>query len=512
MTGKKPSRQSYPTRLAALLPDLAHNRLSWLGTVIFIVSFCNSLFLFLIGFFGKTSSPYLGILTWIIFPAIAALGILFLVVGMWREHRRRRRLGYTETAPYPKIDFNSPATRRKFLALLVAALFFGVASAVGSYQAYQFSETTNFCGTTCHVPMHPEYTAYLNSSHARVQCVECHVGPGAGWYVRSKLAGAYQIYSVAFHKYPRPITTPIHNLRPAAETCEQCHWPERFIGAQMKVFTHYASDEGNTPRQIRLLIKTGGGSTSSALSAGIHWHMNIANRITYIATDAQRQTIPWVRVEDNAGHVTEYLAGGANLTPQQIAAAPKHVMDCIDCHNRPSHIYTSPDQSVDLALLGNKIDRTLPGVKAIAVSALTGVYKTTPEALQSIAREMEDAYKSKYPQAYADRRASINQAITETQAIFQRTIFPEMKVDWRTHPNNIGHFYFPGCFRCHDGEHKSSSGQQVRKECNICHAVLEQQEGGANVIALQGAEFKHPVDLGDLKAVSCNDCHTGGPQ
>ena len=512
MAEHKSPRQPYPTRLATLLPDLAHNRMSWAGTVIFMVAVCNSLFLLLIGLFGKASSPYMGILTWIIFPAIAALGIVLLVVGMWREHRRRRRLGYTEAAPYPKIDFNSAATRRKFLAFTIAGLFFGVASAVGSYKAYQYTETVSFCGTTCHEPMHPEYTAYLNSSHARVLCVDCHVGPGAGWYVKSKLAGAYQIYAVTFHKYPHPISTPVKNLRPAAETCEQCHWPERFIGAQMKAFTHYSYDDANTPRQLRLLIKTGGGSTTSALAAGIHWHMNIANRITYIATDPQRQTIPWVRVEDKEGHVTEYLARGANLTPEQIAAAPKHLMDCMDCHNRPSHIYLAPDQSVDLALLGNKIDRTLPGVKSIATAALTGEYKTTDEALRSIARTMEDAYKSKYPQAYSDRRASINQAIAETQAIFQRTIFPEMKTDWRTHPNNIGHFYFPGCFRCHDGDHVTSAAQPIRKECNICHAVLEQQEGSSNPINVSGAEFKHPVDIGDLKAADCTACHTGGPQ
>jgi nitrate/TMAO reductase-like tetraheme cytochrome c subunit len=499
-------------RRGSLLPDLAHNRLSWAGGVIAVVSLANIVFLFLIGYFSRSSSPYLGIFTWVIVPTFLILGILLMLLGMVLEHRRRLRTGHAETQPFPSIDFNSASVRRKALFIAVAGLVFGVMSAVGSYQAYQFSDTVTFCGATCHEPMHPEYTAYMQSPHARVACVDCHVGPGAGWYVRAKLSGAYQIYSATFKKYPRPITTPVHNLRPAAETCEQCHWPERFIGAQMKVFTHYGFDDANTPRQIRMLIKTGGGSTTSALSAGIHWHMNIANRITYIATDAQRQTIPWVRVEDKRGHVTEYLAKSSNLKPEQIALAPQRQMDCMDCHNRPSHIYLPPDQSVDLALLGNKIDRTLPGIKSIATTALTTTYKNTDEALRGISRELEDAYQKRFPQAYSERRAAINQAVAETQAIYQRTIFPEMKVDWRTHPNNIGHFYYNGCFRCHDGEHVSSTGQVVRKDCEICHAVLEQQEGSSSPIAIQGAGFKHPVDIGDLKGVACTDCHTGTAQ
>ncbi|MBV8206576.1 MAG: NapC/NirT family cytochrome c [Acidobacteria bacterium] len=509
----KQDQSSFSARvLLSLLPDLARNRLSWAGGILSIVAFSNIVFLYLIGFFSRSSSPYLGIFTWVIFPAFLALGILLQFLGILLEHRRRRISGEIPTEPFPRLDFNRPDLRKKFAAFLVAALFFGILSAVGSYQAYQFSDTVSFCGTTCHEPMHPEYTAYLSSPRARVGCVVCHVGPGAGWYVRSKLSGTYQIYSAVFHKYPRPITTPVHNLRPAAETCEECHWPERFIGAQLKVFTHYSTDENNTPRQIRMLIKTGGGSTASALSAGIHWHMNIANRITYVATDPQRQSIPWVRVEDNAGHVTDYMAKSSSLTPQQIAAMPRRQMDCIDCHNRPSHIYRPPDLSVDLALLGGQIDRTLPGIKNIATNALTATYSTTPDALRGIARDIQDAYKAKFPQVAIDRKASIDQAVAATQAIYQNTIFPEMKVDWRTHPNNIGHFYSLGCFRCHDGEHVSSDGRVVRKDCDICHAVLEQQQGSSNPITLKGPDFKHPIDIGDLKAATCTDCHNGTAQ
>ena len=196
-------------------------------------------------------------------------------------------------------------------------------SAAGSYRAYQFTDSVRFCGQLCHTVMKPEYTAYLQSPHARVACVDCHVGPGASWYVRSKLSGTYQVYAAVFHKYPRPIPTPVANLRPAQQTCEQCHWPRKFYGAQLKVFYHYADDEKNSPRQIRMLINTGGAEPTAGLPSGIHWHMNIANKITYIASDAQRQVIPWVQAEDMQGKVTVYKAKGSALTAAQIDSAAK---------------------------------------------------------------------------------------------------------------------------------------------------------------------------------------------
>ncbi len=491
-------------------PGLHNNRLSWAGTVVAVLAFANIVFLFLIGWLSNEKSPYLGIFTWVIFPTFLILGLLLFVLGMLLERRRRVRHGYIEITPYPRVDFNLARTREAFLVVSVAVLFFLVLSAVGSYEAYEFSDTVQFCGQVCHKVMNPEYTAYLQSPHARVRCVDCHVGPGAGWYVRSKLSGAYQIYSATFNKYPRPIPTPVHNLRPAQETCEQCHWPERFIGSQMKVITHYAPDEANTPRQIRMLIKTGGGSPTSALSEGIHWHMNIANKVTFAYSDEHRQTIPWVKMEDREGHVTIYKSKTADLSDAQVAKLPTHRMDCIDCHSRPSHIYVPPDRSVDDALLGGRIDPTLPSIKSLAVQALTKEYKTTPEALQTIARDLDDAYKSKYPDIYNQRKAAITQAIAVTQDIFTKNIFPEMKVDWRTHPNNIGHFYYPGCFRCHDGDHVTADGKAIRKDCDICHSVLSQVEGSANPTTISGTTFQHPVDIGDLKAVNCTDCHTGG--
>jgi nitrate/TMAO reductase-like tetraheme cytochrome c subunit len=358
--------------------------------------------------------------------------------------------------------------------------------------------------------MNPEFTAYQQSPHARVACVECHVGAGATWYVKSKMSGARQVFATAFKTYPRPIPTPVHDLRPAPDTCEECHWPKKFYGAQLKVFNHYASDEKNTSRQIQLLIKTGGGDPATGAPEGIHWHMNIANEINYIAKDDQRQIISYIHVKDMQGRVTEYFSKDSTLTRQQIANAPRHRMDCVDCHNRPTHIYVAPDQSVDQSILARRIDVNLPFVKQQAVAALTATYDTTDAATAGIAKSMHGFYETKYPDLAKTKELEIRNAIDEVQKIYARTIFPEMKITWQTHPNNIGHLYFNGCFRCHDGNHVSADGKVVPKECDTCHTVLSQSEAGVKLAAAEKPSFQHPVDIGDLTQVNCSDCHTGG--
>jgi hypothetical protein len=337
--------------------------------------------------------------------------------------------------------------------------------------------------------------------------VDCHVGPGATWYVRSKLSGAYQLYAVLAENYPKPIPTPVHNLRPAQDTCEQCHWPAKFYGAQLKVFNHFGYDEQNTLRQTRLLIKTGGGSPTTGQVAGIHWHMNIANEITYASTDEQRQVIPWVRMVDKQGNATEYRLSGDPTSAAEIAASPKRRMDCVDCHNRPSHVYVPPDRAVDEAILAGKIDVSLPYIKREAVAALSRPYGSTPEALESIGASLDAFYRG-YPDVYAGKHDAIEGAVVELRRIYQTYFFPEMKVDWQTHPNNAGHYYSQGCFRCHDGKHVSDTGKVIRNDCAICHTVLDQTDGAVTTPTPDGT-FRHPADLGGLDGRECSVCHKG---
>jgi nitrate/TMAO reductase-like tetraheme cytochrome c subunit len=488
---------------------LFRNTISLIGAALAAVSLANIVFLFLIDLTSGRPSPYIGIFAYMIMPAFLVLGLLLIPVGMLIERGRRRKLAPGAIPAYPRLDLNNPAQRRSLAFFVSFVVVFVMLSAIGSYRAYEFTDSVQFCGQLCHTVMNPEFTAYSLSPHARVGCVDCHVGAGAGWYVKSKLSGSYQVYAAIFKKYPRPIPTPVENLRPAQGTCEQCHWPRKFHGDQFKVITHFASDEKNTPRQVRMLIKTGGGDPSTGVATGIHWHMNIGHEVTYAVTDPKRQNIQWIQAKDLAtGKTTVYQSKDLTVTPEQAKQAPKRVMDCIDCHNRPTHIYVPPDRSVDQSLVARRLDPNMPFIKQQAVAALTAEYKTDEEAAQGIAKSLTEFYSAK-----GIGNPALDTAIKEVQRIYSTSIFPYMKVDWRTHPDNIGHFYYPGCFRCHDGNHVSADGKVLSKDCTVCHTILGQEEGAqalAGTIKTTG--FNHPVDIGDLSQVNCSDCHTGGAQ
>jgi nitrate/TMAO reductase-like tetraheme cytochrome c subunit len=492
------------------LKGLFRNPISLIGGALALVALANILFLFLIDLTSEHPAPYIGILAYMVGPAILITGLALIPFGIWYDHRKRKALLPGEQNRYLKIDFSDPNQRGALAFFGSFLIVFMLMSVMGSYRAYEFTDSVQFCGQLCHSVMAPEFIAYQLSPHARVACVECHVGAGATWYVKSKLSGARQVFATAFNTYPRPIPTPVHNLRPAQETCEQCHWPKKFYGAQLKSFTHFASDEKNTIRQIKLLIKTGGGDPATGAPEGIHWHMNIANEITYVATDEQRQTIAYIHVKDMQGRVTEYFAKDSKLGPEQVRTMDRHRMDCVDCHNRPTHIYVPPDLAVDQSLLARRLDTSLPFVKQQAVAALSAKYDTTSQATEGIAKTLHDFYASKYPDLSRSKELEIRNAIDEVQAIYRRTTFPEMKLNWQTHPNNLGHFYSAGCFRCHDGQHVSQDGKVISKDCDTCHTVMEQQEGGVGTAPVQKVSFQHPVDLGDLTQVTCNDCHSGG--
>jgi hypothetical protein len=185
-------------------------------------------------------------------------------------------------------------------------------------------------------------------------------------------------------------------------------------------------------------------------------------------------------------------------------------MDCVDCHNRPTHIYVPPDLSVDQSLLARRLDASLPFIKQEAVTMLTGTYATTDAAMQGIASGVQDFYEKKYPEVAKTKQLDIRNAVTEVQQIFKRTTFPEMKLNWQTHPNNLGHYYYNGCFRCHDGQHVAADGKVIGKDCNQCHTLMSETDGTTSLAATAQPTFKHPVDLGDLTQVSCADCHSGG--
>lgn len=490
--------------------SLFRNYISFIGTAIVAASLTSIALLALIELSSGSDNPYTVLVTYILLPGVMLTGIALILLGMLIERRRRLRNPDAEIPPYPILDLNDPARRRKAIVFLCLSFVFLFMSAFGSYRAFEYTESTEFCGQQCHVVMKPEFVSYKASPHAKIKCVACHVGGGAEWYVRSKLNGMHQLYAVTFNTYDRPIKTPVHNMRPANDTCAKCHWSDKHIGDKLRVFEHFGFDENNSLNRTRMLMKVGGGGgpNSAGEGSGIHWHMNIANEITYIANDEKRQDIPYVRFRDASGNVTEYIANGVTLTPEQIEQAPKRTMDCIDCHNRPAHIYLSPNQAVDRALSAGRLDVTLPFIKAKAVEVLNGAYQTNDEAVAAIAEGLTSYYRTAYPDIFTTRTDVINSAVAEVQSIYQTNFFPEMKTNWSSHINNIGHYNAQGCFRCHDGQHFSREGKSIRNECSICHTTIDQSFRGQRFIPSNGV-FQHPVALGDKNTWQCAACHKG---
>jgi hypothetical protein len=312
--------------------------------------------------------------------------------------------------------------------------------------------------------------------------VECHIGSGAPWFVRAKISGVRQLFAVNLKTYSRPIPSPVRNLRPARDTCERCHWPEKFTGDKLLVKTKYADDAASTPATSVLLLKIGGRSAHG--SVGIHGrHLDIASRIEYVSTDGRRQVIPRVTYVDDSGKKVEYVSEEVKTTPQQLAAAEHRTMDCMDCHNRPAHSFQLPERAIDEALTSGAINKTLPFVKKEAVALLRADYPDRTTAAQRITQGFTDFYKTKYPDVYQSQRAAVETASQQVNAVYQRNIFPEMKVRWGSYPNNIGHDDFMGCFRCHDGKHKSSDGKVIADDCSACHQVLAMEEKDPKVVS-----------------------------
>jgi hypothetical protein len=491
-----------------IFPASFYNAITLVGAAVASVSFGLILFLMVVELLTEEPKPYMGIIAFVILPTFLIIGLLLIAIGIVREHRRERA-GKPHGLHLPQIDLNNPSHRTAFAYFSFGSLVLLLFSAFGSFKAYEYTDSDQFCGQTCHKVMEPEYTAYQFSPHARVGCVKCHIGPGAGWFVRSKLSGAYQVYATTFDKYPRPIPTPIENLRPAQETCEQCHWPKHFFSEKQHINTYFLSDEHNTRWTLNLLMKIGGGNIEAGPTSGIHWHMNIAHEVTYVPIDTQRQVIPWVKVRDAEGRERIYRSTESNLNEEELKKYKTRRMDCIDCHNRPSHIYRPAARSVNHVMALGWVDPSLPYIKSTAIKALDIDYSSKQVALDSIKQIIEEYYRTSYPLIAKEKKASISRAVEEIQKIYSRNYFPSMGVSWKNFPDNIGHMYYLGCFRCHDGKHTSDDGRVLSRDCNACHTILAQQfEQGKQRISLAGIEYRHPVDIGDAwKEMNCSDCH-----
>ena len=492
------------------LPKSTKNLLTIAGTTIAIVSLLIIILLFFISTFIDANNSSLGIFIYMVLPALMVFGLILIPIGMIRAKRKEKKriVGAPE---YPLWDFNKPSTRNAAAIFLVGTICLAILSSIGSFQAFNITESNEFCGKLCHMTMKPEYTAYQNSPHSRVKCVECHVGSGAGWYVRSKATGLYQVYAVLTNQIPHPIETPIQNLRPAMETCEHCHWPQKFYDRKQKNKISYLADENTTAWNVQLQMKTSASNSAQGIAQGIHWHINPNVKIEYIASRSDRERIPWVKYTNlKTGEETIFEDSEEKLTKLQHDTLETRRMDCIDCHNRPSHNYEAPQNFIDELITAGKIPRELPDVKIVAMNILNKDYTSTDSALLTIKTQVFDYYKSKYPNLLEPKKKEIEQTISGIQEGYSQNFFPEMGVKWTIHPNHLGHMETNGCFRCHNDTHKSVSGKVITRDCNLCHEIVAQGTDTAMQVSnsYKPLEFKHPVDIGEeWKTTLCSECH-----
>jgi nitrate/TMAO reductase-like tetraheme cytochrome c subunit len=463
-------------------------------------SFFAFLLLFAMDLFAEHANPYMGILAYVVAPGFSFFGLALVLAGMWIQFRKERKAKPNAPPISLAIDLSRPRDRKILAVFVGVGVVFLFMTALGSYQTYRYTESVSFCGQVCHKPMTPEFATSRNSPHARVDCVACHVGSGATAYVKTKISGMRQLYHVVRDDFETPIRLSPGKLRPARDTCEECHWPQKFTGGFERTFRHYLSDEKNTPFTVRMLMNVGGGDPKKGPVGGIHWHMNSEEKIEIFAAAADQRVIPVVRHTDAKGQVTEYRDPSFKGDVSKLTV---HTMDCLDCHNRPSHKFLPPNDAVDQSLAAGKLDPKIPWVKARVVEALTKSYPTTEEA----ARKIEESLKAAYP-----NEPKVKEVVAEAQAIYKANFFPEVKADWRSYPDHLSHKNWEGCFRCHDGKHLTADKKTIKAtDCKSCHIILAQ--GGIQEMGKMdagGYDFVH-IDA-KYSDFSCTECHTGGPQ
>ena len=470
--------------LGRLVFFFCENKLSLAGTILTTASGVTLAWFWLLELTSPhPMHPYTGILFFLVLPGFFFAGLALIPLGMWLRRRKLRKTGSVPEA-FPKVDLASPLMRRGLYLVLGATALNILILGTASFKGVEYMDSTQFCGQACHSVMSPEYTAFKDSPHARVGCTQCHIGPGAGWFVKSKLSGTRQLLAVTFNTYSRPIPSPVEHLRPARETCEQCHWPQKFHGDKMIVHTKYAEDESNTPSTSVLLLKIGGRTWQG--KTGIHGrHLDDGERITYVASDRRRQEIAKVTYRDDTGKQVVYLAEGNKLTPEQLAALPTRGMDCVDCHNRPTHAFEMPDQALDKAIHNQRISQELPFIKKKGLEVLKQEYPDQVVASAQIPQAIVAYYQRSYPDLYKQKKPLVEAAATAVKEIYLRNVFPQMKLTWGTHPNHIGHAgndLTGGCFRCHDGNHKAADGSVISNDCESCHTILAQDEREPKVL------------------------------
>jgi hypothetical protein len=433
-----------------------------------------------VAFFGHSgsSNPYLGIVFDLILPGLFLLGLMIIPIGVLRRRSLLRAAGSLPTI-YPEVDFQDPVFRRGIDFVAIATFVNFVIVGAATYRGVAYMDTPNFCGQACHV-MTPEWSAYPVSSHADVACTACHIAAGIPGFLYAKVNGTKQLLMIMAKDYPRPIMAD-NKIPPARTTCLNCHNGDANFGDRLQVETSYGDDENNSVTKTVVLLHVGG-SDQFGHRSGIHGaHLS---HIEYAATDSTNQTIPWIRKIGANGSIVEYRSSDSHGS----ANGPWRTMDCIDCHNRAAHSFDTPEKALNEEMTEGVPSSSLPFVHREGLALLKASYTSRLDAAEKIRAGIRRFYQSRYPAVWNARRPQIDRAATALVAIYDRNVFPFMKVTWGTHPNNIGHNAFPGCSRCHDGSHSAKNGKSIPNDCSVCHNLVAVEDPNPKQLTALGIQ------------------------
>jgi len=455
------------------------NPIGMVGVVLTTSSFVAFIFFEVLRLIGVLTNAYVGLVVYLLFPALFVLGLLIIPFA-WRKYKLERGKSTKELLSE---RFDEQNTKdgffgsKIFITVIVFTLINVFFISVAGFRTLSFMDKPKFCGTACHSVMGPEWATYQVSPHSKVKCVECHVGEGVDALIESKLSGLRQMVLASTNSYSKPVPTPVHQLRPSRETCEKCHWPEKFYGNKLKVITRYDSDKNSTPKYNTLSLKIDAGHMAG--KAGIHWHIASDNEVQYSSVDDLRREMIWVEVKQSDGSFKRYHNKLLTDSVEKIEKDSIRTMDCVDCHNRATHIYENPSFAVDDRMSKGLVDRKLPFIKREMVAAITNNYVNRETAFEEIEAHLQSFYMRNYRNVAVSMQRSIEQAVKTAKEIYGRNVHPYMNVEWGTYPNHLGHKQGKGCFRCHNENLVDDVGKHIPYDCTMCHSILASDEDKA---------------------------------
>lgn len=467
------SRKDYRGPWGHLIRGMWRTPLGVMGVAMTTISITLMVMGLIMDVMGLVENPYAAIATYMILPGVMVMGLVMIPLAAFL--RRRQWYKYGIAKEHLAVNL-SDHKHRKFLVGFIVLTVINVAIlGIIGYEGYHFTESPYFCGVVCHQVMEPEFTVYQRSPHAKVKCVECHIGSGASWFVKSKISGLRQVLAVMTDSYSRPIPAPVEHLRPARDTCEECHWPEKFHGKKIKIFTHFTNEDQTNPTVNEMALHIGGRNPKTDAFEGIHWHISENNQVSYLA-NKKRTKIAKVRVSRPDGSHDEFVS--KEISAEEPGEEYEwRVMDCIDCHNRPTHVYDMPEERVDFGLLSRRLNPAIEGIREDALIAIKYPYETREAAAIGIPEHLMKLQALRGADRVVQYEEDIRIGGAYLVEAYMANVWPSLELNWGTYQTHLGHpnpdseygeILF-GCWRCHNEDHVNEAGDNISQDCALCH-------------------------------------------